>query len=203
MSRLLLVRHAAHDWLGRGLAGRLPGVALNDQGRAQAHELAARLQSRIDAIFCSPQRRALETAAPIAARMGLPVTMASEFDEIDFGDWTGRSFADLAAQGALWQQWVERRSTAAPPGGEPFSGVAARAIAGAERLACQYPGQSVLVCSHCDVIKALLAACLGLSLDRLECFDIAPASLSLVVMQDGAWQVRLVNQALTGPALPP
>jgi broad specificity phosphatase PhoE len=196
VTRLLLVRHAAHDWLGRGLAGRLPGVGLNAQGRAQAHELAARLQTGVDAICSSPQQRALETAAPVASRMALPVTVASEFDEIDFGDWAGRSFADLAALGAPWQEWVERRSTAVPPGGEPFSRVAAR-------LARQYPGQSVVVFSHCDVIKALLATCLGLSLDHLECFEVAPASLSIVVRQDDAWQVRLVNQALTGPALPP
>ena len=203
MTRLFLVRHAAHDWLGRGLCGRMPGVALNAQGQAQAHELAARLQIRIDAICSSPQQRALETAAPVAARMGLPVKVAGEFDEIDFGEWTGREMADLAAQGALWQHWVERRSTATPPAGEPFSGVAARTLAGAARLAREHAGQSVLVFSHCDVIKALLASCLGLSLDYLENFEVAPASLSLIDMEGDQWQVRLVNQALTGPSLPP
>jgi broad specificity phosphatase PhoE len=203
VTHLFLVRHAAHDWLGRGLCGRMHGVALNAQGQAQAHELAARLQTRIDAICSSPQQRALETAAPTAARMGLTVKIAGEFDEVDFGEWTGLSMADLAAQGAAWQHWVERRSTAAPPGGEPFSNVAERTLTGAARLAREYPGQSVLVFSHCDVIKALLAACLGLSLDYLENFEVAPASLSLIVMEGDQWQVRLVNQALTGPALPP
>jgi broad specificity phosphatase PhoE len=203
VTRLLLVRHAAHDWLGRGLAGRLPGVGLNAQGHAQAGELAGRLQTRIDAIYSSPQQRALETAAPIAARVGLAVQIANEFDEIDFGQWTGRSFAALAAQGAPWQEWVERRSGAVPPGGEPFAGVAERAFAGAERLARRHPGQFVLVLSHSDVIKALLASCLGLSLDHLERFDIAPASLSVIALEGAAWRVKLVNQALTGPGPPP
>lgn len=203
MTRLLLVRHAAHDWLGRGVPGRLPGVGLNAQGLAQAGELAQRLQTGIAAIYSSPQQRTLQTAAPIAARLGLPVQVAAEFDEIDFGQWTGGSFAQLEAQGAPWREWVERRSGAVPPDGEPFSGVAERALAGAERLARQHPGQSVLVFSHGDVIKALLANCLALSLDHLERFDIAPASLSMIALQGGTWQVKLVNQALAGPMLPP
>jgi broad specificity phosphatase PhoE len=203
VTRLLLVRHAAHDWLGRGLAGRLPGVGLNAQGQAQAHELARRLKTRVDTICSSPQQRALETAAPVAARLGLPVIVASEFDEIDFGQWTSRSMAELAALGAVWQEWVERRSTATPPGGEPFSRVATRVVAGAQRLHTQYPGHCILVFSHGDVIKALLASCLGLSLDDLERFDLAPASLSVIAIQGGSWQIKLVNQALTGPLLPP
>jgi broad specificity phosphatase PhoE len=59
------------------------------------------------------------------------------------------------------------------------------------------------VLSHGDVIKAAVAKCLGLSLDRLETFDIAPASLSVLASAGQAWKVKLVNQALTGPLLPP
>jgi broad specificity phosphatase PhoE len=204
VTRVLLLRHGAHDWLGYGIAGRLPGLALNAQGRAQAQELAQRLSgTRMDRVYASPQPRTGETVAPLAARLGLPVVIADEFDEIDFGQWTGQSMAQMQSDETRWRNWVEHRSDATPPGGEPFPQVAQRAMAGLERLGRLHPGQTVLVASHGDVIKAALAGCLGLSLDHLERFEIAPASLSVLAAVDNGWQVRLVNQALTGPLLPP
>ena len=206
MTTFLLVRHAAHDWLGRGVPGRMPGVALNALGRQQAEALAQRLGeevSGLSALYSSPQQRARETVAPLAARWGLPVELANEFDEIDFGGWTGWTMAQLEADTERWRQWVEHRGTAAPPGGEPFAQVAGRTVAGIERLSALHPRQTILVLSHGDVIKAVLAAFLELSLDGLERFDIEPASLSVLVTE-GAWcQVKRVNQTLTGPLLPP
>jgi broad specificity phosphatase PhoE len=205
VTTLLLVRHAAHDWLGRGIPGRLPGVELNAEGRSQAQALAQQLADvAIDAIYSSPQQRARETVEPLSARLAMPVEVANEFDEIDFGEWTGLGFADLeSGDAALWHQWVERRSTAQPPGGEAFAQVAQRAMAGLERLRDLHPRQRVLVLSHGDVIKAALACCLGMSLDKLERFDIAPASMSVLAAGGEGWKVRAINQALTGPVLPP
>jgi len=203
VTTLLLLRHAAHDWLGRGIAGRLAGVSLNDEGRlqAQALALAQRTQTPIDAIYSSPRQRARETAVPLAQRLELPVTLAPEFDEIDFGGWTGWTFEQLRQEGARWREWVERRSAARPPGGECFADVARRAMAGAERLAGLHPARNVLVVSHGDVIKALLATCLGLSLDSLERFDVAPASLSVIARTQGdAWRVTGINRTPTEPS---
>jgi broad specificity phosphatase PhoE len=205
VTRLLLVRHAAHDWLGRGIPGRMAGVSINDEGRLQAQALAQRLAgAAIDAIYSSPQQRTRETVAPLAARLALPVEIAAEFDEIDFGDWTGRQFSELEREdAALWHHWIEQRSTAQPPGGEAFGRVAQRAMAGLERLRQLHPDRTVLVLSHGDVIKAALASCLGMSLDQLERFDIDPASMSVLASAGDGWKVRLVNQVLTGPVLPP
>ena len=73
MTTFHLIRHGAHDLLGRVLTGRMPGVALNEAGRAQAAGLAAALAGGgIAAVVSSPLQRARETAAPIAARLGLP-----------------------------------------------------------------------------------------------------------------------------------
>lgn len=200
MTTFLLVRHGEHDLLGRAIAGRAPGIALNASGLAQAGELAERLNGApIDAIYSSPQQRALETAAPLAARRGLPVAVDQAFDEIDFGEWTGLTFEQLR-QDEAWRLWVERKSIACPPGGEPFSQARVRAIAGIERLEKLHPEHSVLLVSHGDIVKALLATCLGMSLDHLQRFEIAPASLS-VVLTGPAWsQVQLVNGRAGPPA---
>ena len=195
----LLVRHAAHDWLGRGFAGRLPGVHLNADGRREAEALARRLAGeRIDAIFSSPQARAGETAAPLAAARGLPVRTEPGFDEIDFGEWTGRSFDEARAAGEAWAHWVERRASASPPGGERFAEVPQRAMAALQRLVREHAGGQVLVVSHGDVIKAVVASVLGLSLDLLERFDIAPASVSVLAMGEGWARVESLN-ARAGP----
>ncbi|MDB5750775.1 MAG: hypothetical protein JWP65_1196 [Ramlibacter sp.] len=193
MTTFVLLRHAAHGWLGRGLAGRLPQVALDAAGRQQAQELVARFAGvPITAICSSPQRRTQQTAQALAASRGLPVGIEASFDEIDFGAWTGREFEQLRGTDG-WDQWVHRRGSACPPGGEPFAGVAVRATQGLERLRQAHPEGCVLVVSHGDVIKAMLATCLGMSLDHLERLEIAPASASVLAMGEDWRQVRLIN----------
>ena len=199
MTRLVLARHGAHDLAGVALAGRLPGVALNAQGRVQAEMLANALAAGgVTGLYSSPQRRTRETAGAIAQRLQLPVQDAPEFDEIDFGEWTGRRLNDLAADSPGWRDWVERRATATPPGGEPFTKVRQRVLEGADRLRRAQPSGCVVVVSHADVIKALLATHLGMSLNDLERFDIDCAMLSVIDLGDGWAKVKCVNS----PRLP-
>ncbi|WBY02628.1 histidine phosphatase family protein [Ramlibacter tataouinensis] len=194
MTTFLLVRHGAHDWLGRGIAGRLPGVSLNAHGWLQAEALVRRLDGwDIAAIYSSPQPRAQETVAPLAGRRRLPVRVLDAFDEIDFGEWAGRDFEALAREGQRWRDWCEHRSQARPPGGETLPQVRQRAVEALEQLRQRHPAGAVLIASHGDVIKAVLATVLHMSLDDLERFEVAPGSLSIVEAGQGWLQVRLVN----------
>jgi broad specificity phosphatase PhoE len=195
MTTLLLVRHASHDWLGRGVAGRLHGVALNDQGSREAKELIARLQHRpVHAIYSSPLQRAQETAAPVAAARGLTVVTDDELSEIDFGEWTGLRFDELGGNDReRWRTWCEHKATATPPGGEAFTDVQRRIMTRLEHLRRIHPTETVLLFSHGDVIKAAIAGFLGLPLDHVERFEIAPASVSIVETGSDWFQVKLVN----------
>ena len=95
MPRILLIRHASHDLLGRELVGRRSGVTLSSAGSAEAEALAERLARHpISVVYASPRERAIETAKPIAERHRLDVHIAPELDEVDFGTWTGLSFTD-------------------------------------------------------------------------------------------------------------
>ena len=96
MTTIHYVRHGHNDWLGRGIAGRARGVHLSEQGKPDAERAAAYLLSfPIQAIYTSPLERAHETAEVIAAKHHMPVRIAPELNELDFGEWNGTLFDDL------------------------------------------------------------------------------------------------------------
>src|SRR4051812_38143443 len=96
-----LVRHGHHALLGRVLCGRMPGVALDQLGCEQMASTAEALKgTALLALQSSPQRRTLQSAAIISAKCDRPVEIVPAFDEIDMGQWTGASLADLAASKA-------------------------------------------------------------------------------------------------------
>ena len=170
-----LVRHAAHELVDRVLCGRMPGVNLGDEGRAQAKRVAARLaRERIRSIHTSPLERAQQTAAPIAEQLNLTPEIHEAIGEIDVGEWAGRDFASLQDD-PRWASWNRARSVARPPGGETMLEVQARVMGHLERARAIHPDEAVVLVSHADVIKAALLYCLGMPIDGYRLFDIGPA----------------------------
>ncbi len=197
MTTLLLIRHAAHDLVGKALAGRKPGVLLNEQGERQAEALSRRLATDgIGAIYASPRERAQQTAAPLAAALRQDIRLCAALDDIDFGQWTGRTFQELESE-PQWPVWCQRRTAARPPDGETITEVQQRTIQALAALAADHEGGTVALFSHCDVIKAALAHYLALSLNELERFEIAPASVSTVLLGDNWSKVKSINRELT------
>jgi len=198
MTTYLFVRHATHDLMKRGVvAGRKSGVHLNDFGKKQAEQVAERLASLpIEAIYSSPLERACETAAPLAAKLGLPLQIAAEFNEIDFGAWTGRSFQDLDDI-PEWQQWNRFRSTALTPSGESMLAVQTRALAKISALRIR--DGLLAVFTHGDVIRAVVAHFLGVHLDLFQRIQIDVASVSVIQLDTCSVVVRLVNGTGTWP----
>lgn len=193
---VFLVRHAAHDRVDRVLCGRMPGVSLGDVGRRQAAALVRRFGgAAVSAVWTSPRDRARETAGPIARAQGLSVQVRDALDEIDFGAWTGLSF-DALHDDPRWHRWNEVRSSGRPPGGEAMGEAQARALGAMERARAEHPGGRVVLVSHGDVIKAMLAGALGLSLDAHARFEIAPASVSTVAMWEGGAKVLGMNETV-------
>ncbi|MGQ7792338.1 histidine phosphatase family protein [Faunimonas sp. B44] len=194
----LLVRHAAHGEIGRVLSGRAAGIALAEDGIAQARRLADRLKrDSIAVVLTSPIQRAAETAAILGDALCLPPKPVEAFTEIDFGAWTGRSFESLKDDPEC-RLWNEARSRARPPGGESIQEVQDRAVSALESMRRAYAGLAVVVVSHADVIRAALAHYLGLPLDNLLRFEISPASVSALAVGDWGGKVLIVNEVPAG-----
>lgn len=192
MTTFHLVRHGAYPLVDNALGGRADH-ALSDVGRRQAQRLAEGFaEAQIVAVVTSPVRRAVDTAAPIAARLGLDLQRDAAFTEIAFGDWEGRSFAALQDDPA-WQAWNQFRSTAPSPG-ESMLAVQTRAVAGLWAWRGRHFAGSVVVVSHADVIKALLCHVMGAPLDLMQRLEIGAGSVSEIVLDDRDARVRAVNR---------
>jgi broad specificity phosphatase PhoE len=144
----------------------------------------------IDAVEAGPLRRTQETAAEIADACGLAVQTREELNELDYGDWTARRFVELVDD-PDWGNWNNRRSVAAPPKGESMVGAQQRIMRHIRDCPRHFPNGTVAMVTHCDIIRAAVAAVLGLSLDRILQFDVEPASISRIVVGD--WGARLIS----------
>lgn len=186
MTTVLLVRHGLTAATGHVLTGWTPGVSLDERGRAQAKALADRLVPvPLAAVVTSPLDRCRETAeALLAARTGPPADPAVDerVGECKYGDWTGKTLDELAKD-PLWPVVQAHPSAVRFPGpdGESMLDMQHRAVSAVrawnERLG---PDATYVICSHGDVIKAIVADSLGLHLDQCQRILADPCSLTVI-----------------------
>lgn len=193
MTTFYLVRHGACDGLGETLWGRAQEVCLNEQGKTQAQRVAERFERiNVAGVYSSPLERALETAAAIGRAAKLEVKQNAAFNEIDFGDWSGKSFADLARD-QRWLRFNTHRSDTRIPGGEFFLDVQARVIAELDRLAVRHLAKNVVIVSHADVIKTAIGYVAGAPIDLLQRFEVSPGSVSIIATDEHETKLLAVN----------
>ena len=183
---VLLVRHGLTAGTGSVLTGRTPGIVLDERGREQAAALATRLAGvPLDAVITSPLLRCRQTAdAIVAARNGQPVAVTEdeELAEVRYGDWTGRSLKKLAKE-PLWRVVLAHPSAVRFPGedGESMPDMQHRAVSAVRSWNARLGKDAVyLICSHGDVIKAVIADSLGMHLDLCQRIQVDPCSLSVI-----------------------
>ena len=185
---MILVRHGRTEANATGvLAGRTPGVRLDETGEQQAARTAERLATvPLAALVSSPLERCRDTAAAISrAQQGrVRVTRDKGLTECDYGEWQGRPIKELAKE-KLWRTVQTQPSAAVFPGGESMTAMQARGVAAVRRLdaaieAEHGPAAVWAAVSHGDVIKSILADALGLHLDLFQRIHVDPASISIV-----------------------
>jgi probable phosphoglycerate mutase len=182
VTTLLLIRHGLTAMTGPVLAGRTPGVHLDERGQAQARAVAERLTPLpLAAIVTSPLERCRETAVAIrAGRDGTALRQDKRFIECEYGEWTGRPLKELSKQ-PLWKVVQAHPSAAVFPGGEAMAAVQARAVSAVRSWNAELGADATYaVVSHGDVIKAVLADALGLHLDQFQRLAVDPCSVTVI-----------------------
>ncbi|MFN0027656.1 MAG: MSMEG_4193 family putative phosphomutase [Acidimicrobiales bacterium] len=191
---ILMVRHGKTPSTGTTLPGRAKGLHLAPDGVKQANDAAKRIGKlkNVTAVYASPLERTRETAAPIGTALGLKVKTEPGLLECEFGEWTGRALKDLFKL-PEWTTVQRYPSGFRFPGGESFAEMQLRIVSTIERLCAAHPGQTVVVVSHADPIKAALAAAVGTHLDLFQRIVISPCSVSAVLYGSGGPVVLATN----------
>lgn len=196
MPVLLLIRHGENNVMQRRLSGRLPGIHLNDKGQRQAEELANCLKNAgIRAVYSSPLERAMQTAAPLAEAGNLEIQTHPGLQEIDYGDWQGRTYRQLTRL-RMWKILHQAPEQAAFPGGETPAAAQARAVEALREIADLYVTGEIIACfTHADVIRLAAAHFLGLPLKGYQYLRADPAGISGLLLEGGTEQLLFFNTA--------
>ena len=187
MTTVLLIRHGRTTANASGvLAGRTPGIELDERGRAQAAALAGRLADvPLAAVVSSPLERTRQTAeALLADRVDTPLHLDESLTECDYGHWSGRDLKTLAKE-PLWKTVQAHPAAAVFPGGEAMAAMSARAVTAVRRWNEELGEHATYaIVSHGDVIKAIAADALGMHLDLFQRLQIDPCSVTVIRYTD-------------------
>ena len=169
---------------------------LNAKGKAQAEELALRVQKlSLSKIYASDLQRAVQTATPMSSIRNLPSVTVPAFREICFGKWEGLTFKEIKAQ---WPSDIElffnKPKEARVENGEGFQEVQDRAWAAFEEIVeDQTEDTSIMLVAHGGIVRVLLCAALGLDLDKMWEFYVDNASLSCIIKWEGKYLLKFHN----------
>ena len=194
MTRILLIRHAPVASTGKVLYGRQPGHHLTEEARAATTKLARRLsKTALQAVYCSPLERTVETAALVAAPHNLSPDVEERIIEVNYGEWTGQELKELYKL-PEWKTVVHQPSRMRFPGGESLAEAQLRGASACEALAGRHPDGTIAIVTHADIIRLVLGFYLGQPLDLLSRLTVAPTSVSVLdISKKGAVTIVAIN----------
>lgn len=194
-TRLFLLRHGEVESRYQRVFGGRIDMDLSPQGHLQAAALAKYLQNKkLDAIYCSPMKRAQQTLAPLAANHPFSPTTVADFHEVHFGDWTGLGWQEVHDKFQVSAfQWLEMMERAAVPNGECSQTFRSRIEPELKKIIERHPCGTVAIVCHGGVIRMMLSILLHLPLPKLGHFEIEYASLTQVDLLPHKAEVQLLN----------
>jgi probable phosphomutase (TIGR03848 family) len=196
MPLLLLIRHGENEYVKTGkMAGRIPGVHLNERGRQQAADLAKALADvPLKALYSSPLERAVETAEPIADGRKIEIQLRSELMDNDIGKWQGRSLKALSRL-KKWKTVQQAPSRFTFPEGESFLQAQTRIASCLDEIVASHkPKDIVAMVFHADPIKLAVAHYLGMPLDHFQRLGCDTASITVLYLSETGAHLIKLNQ---------
>lgn len=193
MTTFFLIRHGSCRGLGQTLWGRTQGICLDDKGKLQAQRLSERFEEvKLEAVYSSPLERAVETAEAIARAKDLEIKKNDAFNEINFGEWTEKTFDKLSTD-TMWRSFNAQRSATPIPGGESFLDVQARVVKELEKLSQDHDSARVAIVSHADVIKAAVSHFAAIPIDLIDRMEISLCSVTAVAVDKESARLLTIN----------
>ena len=179
-TRILAIRHGETLWnVDSRIQGHL-NIGLNDTGRWQAERLGMALKDEsITAIYASDLSRAHDTALAVSRRTGVPVQAEPGLRERSFGEFEGRTFAEIETElPEQAKRWRKRDPSFTPAGGESLLMLEARVLSVAGRLAAQHPGEQIALFAHGGVIDILYRAATRLDLQAARTWTLGNTAIN-------------------------
>ncbi len=198
VTRIWLIRHGEPNEEGRQRCYGSLDVGLSDIGRAQMARVAEHLNAEsVAAIYTSPRSRAVESAGILAASANCPVEIAADFREIDFGDFEGLTYDEIARQYPnLYRQWMETPTEVQFPNGESFAQMSFRVLRTFETILSKRNGKTVAIVSHGGVNRILLAWALQMPDNAIFRLAQDHAAMNLIEFVNGFPSVQSMNHTL-------
>lgn len=191
----ILIRHGQTEWNRQERFRGHADIPLNETGKAQAQKLAQRLApEKIDAIYCSPLQRTVQTAEPIAAAHGLELVKEDALVDLDVGALEGQTVDEARlAFPEVMDKWLNAPGKVKFPKGESIKSVRARSEKLLGELAAKHAGQTVVLVTHRVLCHTMLCVVLGLDLDALWTIRQDNACIDRFEKQEHGYLLTLMN----------
>ena len=196
MITLYAVRHGETDYNQEDRVQGSHDSRLTEFGRAQARALAERFRGKkVDALFSSPLKRALETAKTISAALGgLEINVNEDFHELRCGEFEGVLYEEIKR--TRWEEFLTwlREPDVQAPGGESMNQLYSRVSSALKEILTDAPdGSNIAVVGHAGVVRMTLAALVGVPVGVSTSFSLTNASVSIFNHRRGRWTCRVWN----------
>ncbi len=194
-TRIWLIRHGEPVEEARQRCYGSLDVGLSEEGRGQMACVAKYLATEpLTAIYASPLSRTRESATILAAAMGAPLEISAGLREINFGDFEGLTYDEIAARyPALYRQWMEQPTQIRFPNGESFSDMRKRVLEAFDEIRYAHRGHTIAMVSHGGVNRIVLAWALGMPDEYLFRLAQDHAAVNLLEFVDGTPIVKMLN----------
>ena len=196
MTKIMLVRHGVTEWNTKGRVQGQSDTHLAPDGVHQARLLTAHFPFDIvDAIYSSDLHRAFTTAEVIASKFNLDIIPAPEFREVNFGEWEGKSFEELAQEDPTnFKKFFLQPDMLLLKGGETFAEVQNRAITALKKIVHeQGENKHIVIVTHGGIIRTIIASILGMPLRKIWVIKQYNSAINVIRVDDGAYSIELLN----------
>lgn len=196
MTKIMLIRHGITDW---NLEGKVQGQSdtqLASDGIYQARMLIAHFPfETVDAVYSSDLQRAMRTADFISNKFNLETIPVKEMREINFGNWEGRSFENIAKEEPTeFKKFFVQPDMLMFKGGESFAELQSRVMLSLKKIVrLTGDDKQIVIVTHGAVIRVIIAAILEMPIRKIWSIQQSNTSVNILRYDNDSYSIELLN----------